>query len=115
MSGADEILGDNDALQADQEADYKDRRRGSPGRGRGYRLHSSTDYATLPIAGLYLPIWKYDTKTLARDLSALRLRSGHRNHFLADRQDLVTGSRIHPVQPGGLLGLVGLRRAGFRR
>ena len=30
----------------------------------------STDYVTLPIAGIYQPIWEYDAKTLARDLSA---------------------------------------------
>jgi hypothetical protein len=28
------------------------------------------DYITLPIAGLYKPIWKYDAKTLAWDLGA---------------------------------------------
>lgn len=27
-----------------------------------------SDYITLPIAGLYEPIWKYDAKTLAADL-----------------------------------------------
>jgi len=27
-----------------------------------------SDYITLPIAGLYKPIWKYDAKTLADDL-----------------------------------------------
>jgi uncharacterized membrane protein YagU involved in acid resistance len=27
-------------------------------------------YALLPEAGLYQPIWKYDTKTLASDLTA---------------------------------------------
>lgn len=27
-----------------------------------------SDYITLPIAGLYQPIWKYDAKTLADDL-----------------------------------------------
>jgi hypothetical protein len=30
----------------------------------------SSDYVTLPLAGLYEPIWKYDAKTLAKDLSA---------------------------------------------
>jgi hypothetical protein len=30
----------------------------------------ASDYVTLPIAGLYQPIWKYDAKTLAEDLSA---------------------------------------------
>ena len=30
----------------------------------------AADYAVLPEAGLYKPIWKYDAKTLARDLSA---------------------------------------------
>ncbi|MEU9519660.1 hypothetical protein [Streptomyces sp. NPDC048224] len=28
------------------------------------------DYVTLPIAGLYQPIWRYDTKVLAWDLGA---------------------------------------------
>jgi hypothetical protein len=30
----------------------------------------SSDYVTLPLAGLYQPIWKYDAATLAKDLSA---------------------------------------------
>jgi hypothetical protein len=30
----------------------------------------SSDYVTLPLAGVYEPIWKYDVKTLAKDLSA---------------------------------------------
>jgi hypothetical protein len=30
----------------------------------------ASSYVTLPIAGLYQPIWKYDAKTLADDLSA---------------------------------------------
>lgn len=30
----------------------------------------ATGYVVLPEAGLYKPIWKYDAKTLARDLSA---------------------------------------------
>jgi hypothetical protein len=30
----------------------------------------ASDYVTLPIAGLYQPIWKYDAKTLAEDLTA---------------------------------------------
>jgi len=30
----------------------------------------TSDYVTLPLAGLYKPIWKYDAKTLARDLTA---------------------------------------------
>jgi hypothetical protein len=30
----------------------------------------ANDYIALPAAGLYLPIWKYDAKTLAWDLSA---------------------------------------------
>jgi hypothetical protein len=30
----------------------------------------SSDYVTLPLAGIYQPIWKYDATTLARDLSA---------------------------------------------
>jgi hypothetical protein len=30
----------------------------------------SSDYVTLPLAGLYEPIWKYDAATLAKDLSA---------------------------------------------
>ena len=30
----------------------------------------SSDYVTLPPAGIYEPIWKYDAKTLAKDLSA---------------------------------------------
>jgi hypothetical protein len=29
-----------------------------------------TSYAVLPIAGVYQPIWEYDAKTLAKDLSA---------------------------------------------
>jgi hypothetical protein len=29
-----------------------------------------SDYVTPPILGLYEPIWKYDLKTLANDLSA---------------------------------------------
>lgn len=27
-----------------------------------------SDYLTLPAAGLYKPIWDYDSKTLAKDL-----------------------------------------------
>jgi len=30
----------------------------------------SADYVTLPLAGLYEPIWRYDADTLIRDLSA---------------------------------------------
>jgi hypothetical protein len=30
----------------------------------------SSDYVVLPLAGLYEPIWRYDAKTLAKDLSA---------------------------------------------
>jgi hypothetical protein len=30
----------------------------------------ASDYVTLPLAGLYQPIWKYDAPTLAKDLSA---------------------------------------------
>jgi hypothetical protein len=30
----------------------------------------ASDYVTLPIAGLYQPIWKYDAKTIWEDLSA---------------------------------------------
>jgi hypothetical protein len=30
----------------------------------------SSDYVTLPLAGVYEPIWKYDATTLAKDLSA---------------------------------------------
>ena len=30
----------------------------------------SGGYVVLPLAGLYKPIWKYDAKTLADDLSA---------------------------------------------
>jgi len=30
----------------------------------------SSDYATLPLAGVYEPIWRYDVPTLAKDLSA---------------------------------------------
>jgi hypothetical protein len=30
----------------------------------------ASDYVTLPIAGLYQPIWKYDAKVLWEDLSA---------------------------------------------
>jgi hypothetical protein len=29
-----------------------------------------TDYAVLPLAGVYKPIWEYDAKTLAKDLTA---------------------------------------------
>jgi hypothetical protein len=29
-----------------------------------------TDYVVLPLAGVYKPIWEYDAKTLAKDLSA---------------------------------------------
>ena len=30
----------------------------------------SSDYVTLPLAGVYEPIWKYDATTLSKDLSA---------------------------------------------
>jgi len=30
----------------------------------------ASDYVTLPLAGVYEPIWKYDATTLAKDLSA---------------------------------------------
>jgi hypothetical protein len=30
----------------------------------------ATGYAILPLAGLYKPIWEYDTRTLAKDLGA---------------------------------------------
>src|SRR3954470_20981495 len=30
----------------------------------------ASDYVTLPLAGVYEPIWKYDVPTLAKDLSA---------------------------------------------
>jgi hypothetical protein len=30
----------------------------------------ATSYVVLPLAGLYRPIWEYDRKTLAKDLSA---------------------------------------------
>jgi hypothetical protein len=30
----------------------------------------ASDYAVLPEAGLYKPIWKYDAPTVARDLGA---------------------------------------------
>jgi hypothetical protein len=30
----------------------------------------SSDYVVLPLAGIYQPIWRYDAKTLAKDLSA---------------------------------------------
>ena len=30
----------------------------------------ATGYVVLPAGGFYKPIWKYDAKTLARDLSA---------------------------------------------
>jgi hypothetical protein len=30
----------------------------------------TSSYITLPLAGLYKPMWKYDAKTLAKDLSA---------------------------------------------
>lgn len=29
----------------------------------------SSDYAVLPLAGLYRPIWEYDARTLATDLT----------------------------------------------
>jgi uncharacterized membrane protein YagU involved in acid resistance len=29
-----------------------------------------TDYIVLPLAGVYKPIWQYDVKTLANDLTA---------------------------------------------
>ena len=29
-----------------------------------------TSYAVLPLAGVYEPIWKYDARTLGKDLSA---------------------------------------------
>ena len=30
----------------------------------------SSDYVTLPLAGIYEPIWKYDPATLYKDFSA---------------------------------------------
>ena len=30
----------------------------------------ATSYVVLPVAGLYQPIWKYDARVLAKDLSA---------------------------------------------
>jgi hypothetical protein len=30
----------------------------------------SSDYVALPLAGIYEPIWRYDAKTLAKDLTA---------------------------------------------
>ena len=30
----------------------------------------ATSYATLPLAGIYKPIWQYDVATLEKDLSA---------------------------------------------
>jgi hypothetical protein len=30
----------------------------------------ASDYVTLPLAGVYEPIWKYDAATLSKDLSA---------------------------------------------
>lgn len=30
----------------------------------------SSDYVTLPLAGVYEPIWRYDARTLAKDLTA---------------------------------------------
>ena len=65
----------------------------------------TTGYVILPEAGIYKPIWEYDAKTLARDLSAPpRLWGGHRSRFLAVRQDLVAsmiagGTRV-VVSPG---------------
>ena len=46
-----------------------------PRRRAGYGLPFGAavwvgDYVTLPAAGLYKPIWEYDVKTLADDLSA---------------------------------------------
>ena len=32
--------------------------------------HQASSYAVLPLAKLYKPIWEYDRKTLAKDLSA---------------------------------------------
>jgi hypothetical protein len=50
--------------------------RGNAGRGRwalGFFLGPTawvTSYAVLPLLGLYRPIWEYDARTLAEDLSA---------------------------------------------
>jgi Protein of unknown function (DUF1440) len=42
-----------------------------PWRGVAFGLTVwSSDYVTLPLAGVYQPIWKYDAKTLAKDASA---------------------------------------------
>jgi hypothetical protein len=30
----------------------------------------ASDYVTLPLAGVYQPIWEYDAQTLYKDLSA---------------------------------------------
>ena len=39
------------------------------GLGLGVAVWATT-YATLPLAGIYKPIWQYDAATLAQDLSA---------------------------------------------
>lgn len=53
-----------------------------------------SDYITLPIAGLYEPIWKYDAKTLADDLGphlAYGAATGTVFRILA-----CVGTRTHP-------------------
>jgi len=46
-----------------------DHRRGWAGPALGAAVWSA-DYVTLPLAGLYEPIWRYDAPTLIRDLGA---------------------------------------------
>jgi hypothetical protein len=44
---------------------------GPPWRGVAFGLAVwGSDYVTLPLAGVYQPIWRYDAKTLAKDASA---------------------------------------------
>ena len=49
--------------------DGDSRRRVMVGPPFGFAVWTSS-YVTLPLAGLYKPMWKYDVKTLAKDLSA---------------------------------------------
>jgi hypothetical protein len=54
----------------------------------------ASSYVVLPAAGLYKPIWEYDTKTLAKDLSAhlaYGLASASAFRILAARRDTGLG------------------------
>jgi hypothetical protein len=42
-------------------------------------------YVILPLAGLYKPIWEYDARTLADDLSAHLVRDNQRDLRRASR------------------------------